>query len=249
MLPNSYISVIQLSHVRLKTSGMVRQTILVIEDEPDALELIQFNLKAHGYRVTGADTGEKGLQKATLTPPNLIVLDLMLPGLDGLELCKILKRNSKTAQIPIIMVTAKATELDRVLGLELGADDYLVKPFSPRELMLRIDRLLKAAHRPSSESAECINAGDLAIDIPKHEVTVCGKTVTLTKTEFKLLTLLAKHPERVLSRDRLLEDVWEYNENVDSRTVDTHIRRLRSKLGRAARHLATVRGFGYRFQV
>lgn len=216
----------------------------MIEDEPDTLGLLQFNLKARGYKVLGADTGEKGLQKAGSYLPDLIVLDLMLPGVDGLELCKILKRNSKTAQIPVIMVTAKGTELDRVLGLELGAEDYLVKPFSPRELLLRIDRLFK---KGPSETAECLNFGDLFIDITKHEVSVRGKAVDLTATEFRLLTLLALRPEKVQSRDKLLEEVWEYQDDVETRTIDTHMRRLRSKLGAAARHLSTVRGFGYRF--
>ena len=227
----------------------MQATILVIEDEPDALELLQFNLKGRGYKVISAESGEKGLQKANAHLPDLVVLDLMLPGLDGLELCKILKRNAKTAHVPIIMVTAKATELDRVLGLELGADDYLVKPFSPRELLLRIERLLKRGSPAATEAAECFNFGDLMIDIAKHEITVNGRTVQLTPTEFKLLTLLARRPERVHSRDKLLQEVWEYSQDIESRTIDTHMRRLRSKLGRAAKHLTTVRNFGYLFKV
>jgi two-component system phosphate regulon response regulator PhoB len=226
----------------------MRPTILVIEDEPEALELVDFNLRAKGYKVITADSAEKGLQKANSYLPDLIVLDLMLPGLDGLELCKILKRNAKTAHIAIMMVTARATELDRVLGLELGAEDYLVKPFSPRELLLRIERLLHRGALAASEAAEYFNFGDLSIDITKHQVIVQGKTVTLTPTEFKLLTLLARRPEKVHSRDKLLEEIWEYDGDIESRTVDTHMRRLRSKLGRAAKHLTTVRSFGYLFK-
>jgi two-component system phosphate regulon response regulator PhoB len=195
--------------------------------------------------VTAAD-GEEALAKARSVSPNLIVLDLMLPEVDGLEVCKILRRDAKTSGIPIVMVTAKAAEIDRVLGLELGADDYVTKPFSPRELILRIKRLLRTSQEPDKPE-EQIRIKDLLIDIPAHRVEVKGKLVDLTATEFKLLCVLAQRRGRVQSRDRLLQDVWEYDSLIDTRTVDTHMRRLRDKLGSASRYLDTVRGVGYRF--
>jgi len=174
------------------------------------------------------------------------VLDLMLPAVDGLEVCKQLRRDPATAKIHIIMLTAKAAEIDRVLGLELGADDYVTKPFSPRELVLRVKNMLRRG-LPSEEAAEQIRIGDLVIDIPRHQVLIKGKKVDLTATEFKLLTVLAQRRGRVQSRDQLLQDVWEYDSLIDTRTVDTHMRRLREKLGSAARYLDTIRGVGYRF--
>jgi two-component system phosphate regulon response regulator PhoB len=178
--------------------------------------------------------------------PSVVVLDLMLPEMDGLEVCKMLRRDPATSTVPIIMLTAKAAEIDRVLGLELGADDYLTKPFSPRELVLRIKKLL-ARGRGKSEEIESLTFGDLLIDVPRHLVSWRGKKVELTATEFKLLTILAQRRGRVQSRDHLLRDVWEYNTLVDTRTVDTHMRRLREKLGPASKFLDTVRGVGYRF--
>lgn len=220
--------------------------ILVVDDEPDALELVGFNLKQAGFEVTTADDGAEALKKARETVPDLILLDLMLPEVDGLEVCKLLKRDAATASIPVIMLTAKATEIDRVLGLELGADDYVTKPFSPRELVLRVKNLLKR-RAESVETPEQLTFGELVIDIPRHLVTVSRKRVDLTATEFKLLTTLAMRRGRVQSRDQLLQDVWEYDNVIDTRTVDTHMRRLREKLGAAARYLDTVRGVGYRF--
>ena len=219
--------------------------ILVVDDELAALELIEFNLKAAGYEVVTAADGNEGLQKARTVLPGLILLDVMLPEIDGMEVCKILKRDPATAAIPIIMLTAKGAEIDRVLGLELGADDYVTKPFSPRELVLRVKGLLRRG-RPTDEKADRIVLGDLQIDIPRHEVRIQGKRVELTATEFKLLTVLAQRKGRVQSRDKLLQDVWEYDNLIDTRTVDTHMRRLREKMGRAAKYLDTVRGVGYR---
>jgi len=220
--------------------------ILVVDDEPETVELVEFNLRQAGFDVSSAADGAEALTKARTQLPSLIVLDLMLPELDGLEVCKMLRRDPATAAIPIIMLTAKAAEIDRILGLELGADDYVTKPFSPRELVLRVKKLLERG-RGDAEAAETMKFGDLLIDVPRHLVTVRGKRIELTATEFKLLTVLAQRRGRVQSRDALLRDVWEYNSLVDTRTVDTHMRRLREKLGPAAKHLDTVRGIGYRF--
>jgi len=224
----------------------MKAKILVVDDEPDAVELIEFNLKAAGYDVVSAGTGTEALEKARREKPDLIVLDVMLPEMDGMEVCKTIRNDPTIAATPIIMLTARAAEIDRVLGLELGADDYLTKPFSPRELVLRIRGLLKRGPRVTDKS-EQIRVGDLVIDLPRHEVTVAGKAVELTATEFKLLTVLAQRRGRVQSREQLLQDVWEYESYIDTRTVDTHMRRLREKLGKAARYLETVRGVGYRF--
>ncbi|HKX63018.1 MAG TPA: response regulator transcription factor [Verrucomicrobiae bacterium] len=220
--------------------------ILVVDDEPDAVELVEFNLKANGYDVVTATDGEEALEKARAVIPDLIVLDLMLPEVDGTEVCKILRRDPRTQAIPIIMLTAKAAEIDRVLGLELGADDYVTKPFSPRELVLRVKKLLRNLSS-SEEKLDRIEWKELMVDVPRHEVRVKGKSVDLTATEFKLLTTLAQRRGRVQSRDQLLHDVWEYENVIDTRTVDTHMRRLREKLGPAAKYLDTVRGVGYRF--
>ena len=220
--------------------------ILVVDDEPDAVELIEFNLRGAGFEVVTAADGAEALRKARAALPDLNLLDVMLPEVDGLTACKLLRRDPNTAMIPIIMLTAKAAEIDRVLGLELGADDYVTKPFSPRELVLRVKGLLRRGQTPESQ-AERFVFGELVIDIPRHLVTVIGKRLELTATEFKLLVLLAKRRGRVQSREQLLKDVWEYDTLIDTRTVDTHMRRLREKLGRAAKHLDTVRGVGYRF--
>lgn len=225
---------------------MAKPKILVVDDEPDVVELIEFNLRAAGYDVVSAEDGTSALKKAKEAAPDLIVLDVMLPELDGTEVCKQLRRDPATARTPIIMLTAKAGEIDRVLGLELGADDYVTKPFSPRELVLRVRGLLRRG-QPAEEPKELIQVGDLVVDIPRHQVTVKGKRVDLTATEFRLITTLVQRRGRVQSREQLLQDVWEYDSLIDTRTVDTHMRRLREKLGVAAKYLDTVRGVGYRF--
>jgi DNA-binding response OmpR family regulator len=224
----------------------MKSKILVVDDEPDAVELIEFNLKASGYEVIVADDGREALQKARASMPQLILLDVMLPEMDGLEVCKILRRDTVIARIPIIMLTARAAEMDRVLGLELGADDYITKPFSPRELILRVKNLLERASAVG-KSNEQIQLGGLVIDQPRHRVTHLGKPLELTATEFRLVTVLAERKGRVQSREQLLRDVWGYATPIDTRTVDTHMRRLRDKLGGAAKYLDTVRGVGYRF--
>jgi two-component system phosphate regulon response regulator PhoB len=224
----------------------MKPKVLIVDDEPDVVELVEFNLRSAGYDVVSANDGAEALRKARTSQPDLILLDVMLPELDGMEVCKILRRDPATASVPIIMLTAKAAEIDRVLGLELGADDYVTKPFSPRELVLRVKALLRRG-KPVEEKNENVQVGDLVIDIPRHQVTVQGHRIELTATEFKLLTLLAQRRGRVQSREQLLQDVWEYENIFDTRTVDTHMRRLREKMGRAARYLETVRGIGYRF--
>jgi len=223
--------------------------ILVVDDEVETVELVEFNLRQAGFEVAAAGEGAAAVKKARAWLPSLIVLDVMLPELDGLEVCKMLRRDPATAAIPIILLTAKAAEIDRVLGLELGADDYLTKPFSPRELVLRVKKILERGQSRQSQpaAAEKFKFGDLLIDVPRHQVSWRGKAFELTATEFKLLTVLAQRRGRVQSRDQLLRDVWEYDSLIDTRTVDTHMRRLREKLGPAAKYLDTVRGVGYRF--
>jgi DNA-binding response OmpR family regulator len=224
----------------------VKPRILVVDDEPEAVELLEFNLKQAGYAVTTAADGAEALKKARTQTPDLVLLDVMLPEMDGFEICKTLRLDASTAQVPIIMLTAKAAEIDRVLGLELGADDYLTKPFSVRELLLRVKKILSRA-QPDDKAKEQLRFGDLLIDLPRHVATWKNKAMDLTATEFKLLTVLAQRAGRVQSRDQLLRDVWEYDSLIDTRTVDTHMRRLREKIGPAAKHLDTVRGVGYRF--
>ncbi len=221
-------------------------TILVVDDEQDVLDLVVYNLQKAGYRTVAAREGAGALQKARDLLPALIVLDVMLPELDGTEVCKCLRAEPKTAGIPIIMLTAKAEEVDRIVGLELGADDYVTKPFSPRELVLRVKKLLGRT-RSITAASEVFKSGDLLLDTAKHEITVKGKPVELTATEFKLLETLMERRGRVQTRDRLLQDVWGYEGDMDTRTVDTHMRRLREKLGKAADAIETVRGIGYRF--
>ncbi len=221
-------------------------TILIVDDEPDVVDLLVFNLQKAGFKTVTAADGNVALQKVRTEMPALIVLDLMLPGLNGTEVCRQLKANPKTAGIPILMLTAKAEEVDRIVGLELGAEDYLTKPFSPRELILRIKTILRRS-AGTPVASEVLKLNDLVVDIAKHEVTFKGKPIELTATEFKLLVLLLERRGRVQTRDALLTDVWGYEGDVDTRTVDTHVRRLREKLGKAADWIETIRGVGYRF--
>ncbi len=220
--------------------------ILVVDDEPDTIELISFNLRNAGYEIITAEDGAEALRKAKAQIPNLIILDLMLPEVDGLEVNKMLRADAATTHIPVLMLTAKAGEVDRILGLELGAKDYVTKPFSPRELILRVRNILRQGETKSTEQ-KLYRFGDLTIDLERHMVTVAGKPIELTATEFRLLALLAQRRGRVQSREQLLQDVWHYDSIIDTRTVDTHMRRLREKLGKASKYLDTVRGVGYRF--
>jgi two-component system phosphate regulon response regulator PhoB len=221
------------------------ETVLVVEDEVDILEVLQYNLEGNGYHVITAKDGPTALEAVRTRKPSIIVLDLMLPGYSGLEVCRRLKGRQETARIPILMLTAKAEESDRVVGLELGADDYVTKPFSPREVTLRVEAILRRLRHP--ESAECLTFPELQLDQSAGSIKVANQTVSLTVTEFRLLWFLAERPGRLLSRDVLHSEVWGYDEEVTSRTVDTHIKRLRGKLKTAGCYIETVRGMGYRF--
>jgi len=219
--------------------------ILVVEDETDVIDMLDINLRAAGFNVITVEDGAGALAKIRAEIPSLIILDLMLPQMSGLEICKVLKSDIATRHIPVIMLTAKAEEVDKIVGLELGADDYVTKPFSPRELVLRINRSLRRG-KDKIPSVEKMAIGYLTLDHARHEVTVRSQQVELTATEFKLLALLMDRRGRVQGRDRLLNDVWGYESIIDTRTVDTHVRRLREKLGPLASYIETVRGVGYR---
>jgi len=223
--------------------------IVIAEDEPDMLALIASTLRQAGYSPLTAEDGPRALSLARETMPSLIVLDLMLPGISGLEVCRALRGDPATARIPILMLTARAEEVDRIVGLELGADDYVTKPFSPRELALRVKNILRrygGSGGSDGNGGEHLVAGKIVIDRERLQVTVDGKNVDFTATELKLLSLLIERRGRVQSRETLLNDVWGYEMAIDTRTVDTHIRRLREKLRSAADEIETVRGFGYR---
>lgn len=226
---------------------MAKQRILVAEDEPDLAEVLQFNLEKAGFAVEVEHRGDGALEAIRRRPPDLLVLDLMLPGLDGLELTRILKRDPATARLPLVMLTARGEEVDRIVGLELGADDYIPKPFSPREVVLRIKAVLR---RRDGEAAggERLDSGGIRLDLGGHRAAVRGREIQLTATEFRLLKVLIERRGRVQTRARLLTDVWGYAEDVDSRTVDTHVRRLRRKLGPEADRIETVIGVGYRLR-
>ena len=221
--------------------------ILIIEDEQDVVDMLTHALaKAGGFILMTAADGADGLKQARAELPALIILDLMLPKMSGLEVCKLLKGGAATRHIPIIMLTAKAEEIDRIVGLELGADDYVTKPFSPREIVLRMKAILRRGKGDVVE--EMLTVGPITLDPARHHVAVAGKSVRLTSVEFKLLSMLMLRRGRVQARDRLLNEVWGYESLIDTRTVDTHVRRLRKKLGKAADAIETVRGFGYRLR-
>jgi len=229
----------------------MRGHILVVEDEEDLAELVAFNLRQSGYTVTTAGTGNEALQQIQRKRPDLVVLDLMLPDISGTEVCRRLRAAPGTQRIPVVMLTARTEEVDRVLGFEVGADDYVPKPFSPRELVLRIGAVLRRTSPDVDEEparGEGITIGTLEIDVPRHEVRVEGSAVSLTALEFKLLLDLATRRGRVQSRDSLLERVWGYAPGIETRTVDTHVKRLREKLGGASHYIETVRGVGYRMR-
>ncbi len=223
------------------------KSILIIEDEKDIVDLVEYHLKQSGFSVISALDGPTGLEKARKKTPNLIILDLMLPEMDGKDICRALKSNPLTQSIPILMLTAKAEETDRLIGFELGADDYVTKPFSPKELVLRVKAILRRKE-VDHEGEKIIRIGDLLIDIDRHQVSVKKSPIGLTSTEFKLLVELTSKRGRVLTREHLLDRVWGYTYEGYARTVDTHVRRLREKMGTLGDSIETIRGVGYRFR-
>lgn len=226
---------------------MAKGTILVIDDEKDLVELVSYNLQKEGFVVRSARDGESGLASAAGDPPDLVLVDLMMPGIDGLEVCRRLRGDSRTAAIPVIMLTAKSGESDRVVGLELGADDYVTKPFSPRELAARIKAVLRRAS-PQTASSTVIHRGELTIDLTRREVSCRGKSIVLTASEFRLLHFIAIHPGQVFSRSELIDGALGRDVSVVDRTIDVHVTGLRRKLGYCGEWIETVRGFGYRFK-
>jgi phosphate regulon transcriptional regulator PhoB len=224
--------------------------ILIIDDEKDIVDTIEYNLKKEGFTTHKSFDGINGLRLIKEINPDLVILDLMLPGMSGIEVCKAAKKNEKTSKIPIIMLTAKKQEVDKIVGLEVGADDYIVKPFGMRELIARIKVILRrySAAPKGERSKSVIGFADVSIDLDRHEVTVKGKPVELSAKEFKLLEFLATNKNRVFSRERLLDDVWGISAEIETRTVDVHVTRLREKLGKTGDHIQTVRGFGYKLK-
>jgi two-component system phosphate regulon response regulator PhoB len=221
--------------------------VLVIEDEEDLQQILDYNLRQSGCEVSAAVRGKEGLKLAAQQAPDLVILDLMLPDMAGTEVCKQLKADPKTRHVPVLMLTAKGEEIDRVLGFELGAEDYVTKPFSVRELMLRVQAILRRTRTPQGESSQIFEFGVLRVDRAAHRVWVQGEEIELTALEFRLLTTLADRKNRVQTRAMLLDDVWGIKVDVATRTVDTHVKRLREKLGAAGEYVETVRGVGYRF--
>ena len=225
---------------------MSGKKILVVEDDKHIAKLVKYNLEKAGFDCTVTITGEEALETLDREPIDLIILDIMLPKMDGLEVCKQIKQDKKLSNIPVIMLTAKGEEVDKVVGFELGADDYVVKPFSPRVLILRVKAILKRG-KPKEEEKDILSIDKIIVDIPRHKVTADKKEITLTQIEFKLLLTLIKRKGRVQSRDTLLEDVWDIASDVTTRTIDTHIKRLREKMGKTGNLIETIRGIGYRF--
>ncbi|MFA6636466.1 MAG: response regulator transcription factor [Candidatus Omnitrophota bacterium] len=225
---------------------MSKIRVLVVEDDKNIAKLIRYNLEKEGFSCLNVYSGEEALETLRKTRSDLVVLDIMLPGIDGLEVCRKIRQEKTLHGMPVIMLTAKGEEVDRIVGFELGADDYMVKPFSPRELILRIKAVLKRDMEDPIEEP-LLEAGKLVMDTAKHKVTVAGKEVELTNMEFNLLRTLMSRKGRVQSRDKLLDEVWDIASDVTTRTVDTHIKRLRTKLGKKGDLIETVRGVGYRF--
>ena len=226
---------------------MTKRLVLIIDDEQDLIELVRYNLEKEGFDVLSAVDGESGFSLAVARNPDVIVIDLMLPGMDGLDVCRMLRAESGTAGIPIIFLTAKASEADRIVGLELGADDYMTKPFSPRELLARIRALLRRSAGFHQHSA-IIWHGNLSIDPASHEVRCSNRTVDLTATEYRLLQFLASHPGFVYSRSAIIDGALGRDITVLERTIDVHVMSLRNKLGKCGNWIETIRGFGYKFR-
>lgn len=226
---------------------MSAERILIVEDDKNISKLVKYNLEKAGYDAIAVLSGEEAFEVLDRQQVDLIILDIMLPEVDGFEVCRLIKQTPQFRNIPIVMLTAKGEEVDRIVGLELGADDYVVKPFSPRELILRIKAILRR-RRIEEPEKDILTCGILNVDIPRHRVTVGSKEVVLTPMEFKLLVMLMKRRGRVQTRDGLLSEIWDIHDKVYTRTVDTHIRRLRQKLGKAGKFIETVTGLGYRFK-
>ena len=224
-----------------------RYSLLLVDDDPEILTLLETHFKDEPFDIYTAPEGASALALIRNQKPDLIVLDVRMPGLSGLEICRFLKADKSTREIPIIILSARSDEIDRVLGLEFGADDYVTKPFNAQELILRIHNVLRRVYKGGEES-EGFTQGDLTVDFLKHEVTVKGELIQLTLTEFKLLSSLLETVGQVKTREYLLEHIWDHSDGVFSRTIDTHIQRLRTKLKDAGHHIETVRGVGYRFQ-
>ena len=222
--------------------------IAVVDDEDDIRELVSVNLKKAGFKVKEFTDADSMLKSFSKSIPDLIILDIMMPGTDGFEACKMIKKDQKLSAIPIIMLTAKSEEADKVVGLELGADDYVTKPFSPRELTARVKAVLRRKTAAVEEGRETVEVGNVAMDLSKHEVTVKGKKVELTATEFNILHILAVRKDRVLSREQILDNLWGSEKVVVDRTIDVHIKHLREKLGPAGRLIRNVRGVGYKIE-
>ncbi len=225
---------------------MSKEVVLIVEDEADIRDLLTFNLEREGFEVIKAVTGQEGIDFAKNHKPDIILLDIMLPGKDGFQVCRELERDTQTANIPILILTARGEEVDRIVGLELGADDYMVKPFSVRELILRIKAILR--RQQQTQPSTSLHKHGIQLDPAAHNVTVHGEAVDLTATEFRLLEDIMRHAGTVRTREQLLNTVWGYQFEGYARTVDTHVRRLRAKLGSYADNLETVRGVGYRFK-
>lgn len=227
---------------------MTSQLIAVVDDEPDILELVSLHLKRSNFRASGFADAQSFYQFLAKEVPDLVILDLMLPDVDGLEICKYLRAQERFSSIPVITLTAKTEETDKVIGLELGADDYVTKPFSPRELVARVRAVLRRHGRSEDDARKIVISGLVVVDLDRHEVEVEGKKVELTPTEFRILELLASRRGRIQSRDQILTHLWGDEKYVIDRTVDVHIRHLREKLGNAAHIIKNVRGAGYRVE-
>jgi len=224
----------------------MRDRVLVVEDEKDVRDMLRLNLKAGGFDVLEAHNGAEGLAIAKAEIPSVVILDLMMPEMSGMEVCRALRRNPATSRIPILMLTAKSTEVDKVAGLEVGADEYVTKPFSPRELLLRVRAVARRQPDQGISRPAPVKAGGIELDRSSMTATIGSKKLVLTSTEYRLLDLLVRRAGTIQSREALLSEVWGYQANLDTRTVDTHVRRLRDKLGKAGGMIVTVRGSGYR---
>jgi len=223
-----------------------KKKILVIDDEPDVTELVAYHLKAKGFQTESINDATASISSARNYQPDLIILDIMMPHLSGIQICRILRTDNKLAKVPIIFLTAKAEQHDRIEGLESGADDYMGKPFSPKELVLRVESVLRRAAGTKEPASSRLHIGEIILDSETHRVTVRGHPLELTATEFKLLRLMMERQGRVQTREHLLLNVWNYSTEIETRTVDTHVRRLREKLGAEAGWIETIRGVGYR---